>query len=155
MREFISTIEMLIDRLLLYLPSKLFVEAPFLTALLSDPNGRYVLSGVVVVVSLISLWIFFSIFQLIFLSLFGERNRHKLEKRTDPVKQKSERLSHGFQFFKRKEPNVIVGSNVDALKLIEEEMLAIRQKFTDGLVLKDVYGFETKRLYLKANKLKK
>ena len=154
MIEFISTIEMLIDRLLLYLPSKLFVEAPFLTALLSDPNGRYVLSGVVVVVSLISLWIFFSIFQLIFLSLFGERNRHKLEKRTDPVKQKNERLSHGFQFFKRKEPNAIVGSNVDALKLIEEEMLVIRQKFTDGLVLKDVYVSETKRLYIKANKLK-
>ena len=155
MREFISTIEMLIDRLLLYLPSKLFVEAPFLTALLSDPNGRYVLSGVVVVVSLISLWIFFSIFQLIFLSLFGERNRHKLEKRTDSVKHENERLSHGFQFFKRQEANVIVGSNVDALKLIEEEMLAIRQKFTDGLVLRDVYGSETKRLYLKANKLKK
>ena len=154
MIEFISIIEMLIDRLLLYLPSKLFVEVPFLTALLSDPNGRYVLSGVVVVMGLISLWIIFSILQLIFLSLFEERNRHKLREHIDPVEQRNESLSDGFQFFKRKELNVPVGSKVDALRLIEQEMLAIRKNFTDGIVLKDIYVFETKRLYVKAKELK-
>ena len=57
MTDFCKTIEILIDQLILHLPSKWFVEAPFLAVLLSNPNGRYVLTGILMVTCLIVLWV--------------------------------------------------------------------------------------------------
>ena len=154
MTEFILKIEILIDRLLLLLPSNLFVEAPFLTALLADPNGRYVLSGVVVVTGLISLWVLLSTSQLLFVSLYRKRKRYLLQNLSEPGGYKTGQKLDEFQFFRRKGTNGSVDNSDEALRLIEQEMQAIRQKFVGGLVLKDAYVSETQRLYIEANKLR-
>ena len=154
MRDFVLTIEMLIDKLILYLPSELFVEAPFITALLDDPNGRYVLSGVVVVTGLLALWILLSISQLMFVNVLRKHKPDTLQSHSKSAGQKIELASEGFHFFKRKTTIVSMSDSDRALRLVEQEMLAIRQNFFDGHVLKDVYVTETRRLYVKANKLK-
>ena len=154
MTELTLKIEILIDRFLLYLPSELFVKAPFLTALLADPNGRYVLSGVAVVTGLIGLWIFFSFLQLLSISLFRSQRLKSVQNHDDLAEQKNNQLSDGFQFFQRREVQRSADNSKNALKMIEQEMLGIRQKFSDGLVLKDVYVSETQRLYIEAKKLK-
>ena len=154
MAKFNITIEQLIDRFLLYLPAELFVEAPFLEALLADPNGRYVLSGVAVVTCLLFFWVLLSVFQLLFVNLFRNCESQKSKTSSVPIGQKTEWALGEFQFFRRKGTNNSSCNSNDALKLIEQEMLAIRQEFANGLVLKDIYVSETKRLYIKANKLK-
>ena len=154
MTEFILIIEILIDRLLLYLPSELFVKAPFFSVFLADPNGRYVLSGVAVIAGLIGLWVFLSIFQLLLVSLVMKIKQQRAQNRSGPARQKTEFASDEFQFFKRKGARVAVVISDDALRSVEQEMLAIRKKFADGLILKDVYVSETQRLYIKANKFK-
>ena len=64
------------------------------------------------------------------------------------------RTEDGFQFFKRNGGEKTQGDDDAALAAIEQEMLAIRQLFADGHILKDVYVAETRRLYGKAKTLK-
>ena len=66
MTEFQQMIETLIDQLLLRLPSSIFLDFPLLSVLLANPNGRYVLAGLVIVISCISLWVFLRIDQVMF-----------------------------------------------------------------------------------------
>ena len=50
MTEFQQMIEALIDQLLLRVPSSIFVDFPLLGVLLANPNGRYVLVGLGIVI---------------------------------------------------------------------------------------------------------
>ena len=61
--RFLENNRILIDQLILQLPSAWFVEAPFLSALLSNPNGRYVLTGILMVAGLIVFGLFSSLFR--------------------------------------------------------------------------------------------
>ena len=148
-------IETLIDQLLLRVPSQIFVDFPSLGVLLANPNGRYVIACLAVVVSSIGLWILLRIV----LSLFS--NQTKLDADVSGYSDNpsathlSEALSKdGFQFFKRTGEEKVQGDDDLALAAIEQEMLAIKQLFVDGHILKDVYVSETRRLYGKAKTLR-
>ena len=73
-----------------------------------------------------------------------------------PAGESGEAPSGGFRFFKRK-PKTAVGADADAspdddvfLLGLEQEMLATRQLYLDGLITKEVYVTETRALYDKA-----
>ena len=155
MTQLQQIIETLIDQLLLRVPSQIFVDFPWLGVLLANPNGRYVLACLAVVVSSIGLWILLHIV----LTLFS--NQTKLDADLSGYSDNasathlSEALSKdGFQFFKRTGEEKVQGDDDLALAAIEQEMLAIKQLFVDGHILKDVYVAETRRLYGKAKTLR-
>ena len=155
MTQLQQIIETLIDQLLLRVPSQIFVDFPLLGVLLENPNGRYVLGCLAVVVSSIGLWILLRIV----LTLFS--NQTKLDADLSgyldnpSANHLSEALSKdGFQFFKRTGEEKVQGDDDLALAAIEQEMLAIKQLFVDGHILKDVYVAETRRLYSKAKTLR-
>ena len=66
MTQLQQIIETLIDQLLLRVPSQIFVDFPLLGVLLANPNGRYVLGCLAVVVSSIGLWILLRIVLTLF-----------------------------------------------------------------------------------------
>jgi hypothetical protein len=155
MTQLQQIIETLIDQLLLRVPSQIFVDFPLLGVLLANPNGRYVLACLAVVVSSIGLWILLRIV----LTLFS--NQTKLDADLSGYSDNpsathlSEALSKdGFQFFRRTGEEKVQGDDDLALAAIEQEMLAIKQLFVDGHILKDVYVAETRRLYSKAKTLR-
>ncbi len=147
MTEFLKTIEILIDQVILHLPSEWFVEAPFLALLLSNPNGRYVLTGILIVAGFIVLWVIFLSLQV----MFGTR----LSKSKQTVSQNADEQNNGaasagpdgFKFFKRKSTFGLVAENEMSLIEIEKEMRMIRKQYIDGHMLQDVYVAETRRLY--------
>ena len=155
MTEFQQMIETLIDQLLLSLPSSIFVDFPLLSVLLVNPNGRYVIAGLAVVAGFISLWIVLRILQI----LLGKQAKLGMKARDNAVKADAAnspkaKTEDGFQFFKRNGAEKAQSDDDAALAAIEQEMLAIRQLFADGHILKDVYVAETRRLYGKAKNLK-
>ena len=155
MTEFQQMIETLIDQLLLRVPSSIFVDFPLLGVLLANPNGRYVLAGLAIVVSFIGLWIFLRIVQI----LFGKQTKFDVDlsgySTAPEATDFSEALSKdGFQFFKRNGIEKVQSDDDQVLAEIEQEMLAIKQLFADGHILKDVYVTETRRLYGKAKALR-
>ena len=155
MTELQQIIEILIDQLLLQVPSQIFVDFPFIGVLLANPNGRYVLVGLGIVIIFIGLWIFLRIVQI----LFGKQTKSDADlsgySDNPSATHLSEALSKdGFQFFKRTGEEKVQGDDDLALAAIEQEMLAIKQLFSDGHILKDVYVAETRRLYGKAKALR-
>ena len=155
MTEFQQMVETLIDQLLLRLPSSIFVDFPLLSVLLVNPNGRYVIAGLAVVAGFISLWIVLRILQI----LLGKQAKLGMKARDNAVKADATnspkaKTEDGFQFFKRNGAERTQSDDDAALAAIEQEMLAIRQLFADGHILKDVYVAETRRLYCKAKTLK-
>ena len=155
MTQLQQIIETLIDQLLLRVSSQIFVDFPFIGVLLANPNGRYVLVGLGIVIIFIGLWIFLRIVQI----LFGKQTKSDVDLNDYPTKPEATNLSEassedGFQFFKRTGEEKVQGDDDLALAAIEQEMLAIRQLFADGHILKDVYVAETRRLYGKAKTLK-
>ena len=86
MTDFWKTIESLIDQLILHLPSTWFVEAPFLAVLLSNPNGRYVLTGILMVAGLIVLWIIFLSVQVLVGGRLGNRKATVLQNADEQTK---------------------------------------------------------------------
>ncbi|MDC0650000.1 hypothetical protein N8Z70_00920 [Candidatus Puniceispirillum sp.] len=155
MTELQQTIETLIDQLLLRVTSPNFADFPLLSVLLANPNGRYVLVGLVIVISFIGLWILLRIVQI----LFGEQTKPDADLSGYSAKPEATNLSEalsedGFQFFKRTGAEKVQSDDDKALAAIEQEMLAIKQLFADGHILKDVYVTETRRLYDKAKVLK-
>ena len=148
-------IEIFIDQLLLRVPSQIFVDFPLLSVLLANPNGRYVFSGLAVVVSFIGLWILLRIVQ----TLFSKQTKLDADLSGYSVNPGATHLPEaiskdGFQFFKRSGEQKVQGDDDLALAAIEQEMLAIKQLFADGHILKDVYVAETRRLYGKAKTLR-
>ena len=155
MTQLQQIIETLIDQLLLRVSSQIFVDFPLLGVLLANPNGRYVLAGLAVVVSSIGLWILLRIV----LTLFSNQTKFDADlsdySDNPSATHLSEALSKdGFQFFKRTGEEKMQGDDDLALAAIEQEMLAIKQLFVDGHILKDVYVAETRRLYGKAKTLR-
>jgi hypothetical protein len=155
MIEPIQMIEILIDQLLLLVPSPVFVDFPLLGILLANPNGRYVFAGLAVVTGFIGLWIVLRTFQI----LLGKQAKSGLKARDNAVKADAAnspkaKTEDDFQFFKRNGAEKTQSDDDAALAAIEQEMLAIHQLFADGHILKDVYVAETRRLYGKAKTLK-
>ena len=155
MTQLHQIIETLIDQLLLRVPSQIFVDFPLLGILLANPNGRYVLACLAVVVSSIGLWILLRIV----LTLLSNQTKADADLSGYSVNPSATHLSEasskdGFQFFKRTGEEKVQGDDDLALAAIEQEMLAIKQLFVDGHILKDVYVAETRRLYGKAKTLR-
>ena len=155
MIELMQMIETLIDQLLLLVPSPAFVDFPLLGILLANPNGRYVFAGLAVVTGFIGLWVVLRIVQI----LLGKQAKLGMRARDNAVKDDAAnspkaKTEDGFQFFKRNGTKKTQSDDDAALAAIEQEMLAIRQLFADGHILKDVYVAETRRLYGKAKNLK-
>ena len=153
--ELKQMIETLIDQLLLLVPSPVFVDFPLLGILLANPNGRYVFAGLAVVSGFIGLWIVLRTLQ----SLFGKQTKLGMKARDNAIKADAAnspkaKTEDGFQFFKRNGAEKTECDDDAALAAVEQEMLAIRQLFADGHILKDVYVAETRRLYGKAKTLK-
>jgi hypothetical protein len=134
MPDLVHIIETSIDRLIAQLPSTLLMDFPQLAILISNPNGRYVIAGLAVVFGLLGLWVFLRVIQII---LVGG------------TKQSSKTATDGGQAVKDR---AVMTNNAD-LAAIEQEMLAVRQLYADGHILKDVYVAETRRLYGKAKAL--
>ncbi len=155
MIELMQMIETLIDQLLLLVPSPVFVDFPLLGVLLANPNGRYVVAGLAVVTGFIGLWIVLRIVQI----LLGKQTKLGMKARDNAVKADAAnspkaKTEDGFQFFKRNGAEKTQSEDDAALAAIEQEMLAMRQLFADGHILKDVYVAETRRLYGRAKTLK-
>ena len=155
MTELQQIIEILIDQLLLRVPSQIFVDFPFISVLLANPNGRYVLAGLAVILSFIVLWILFSLVQ----TLFSKQTKLESNLSGHSVNPGDTHLlealpKDGFQFFKRAGEEKVQCDDDRALAAIEQEMLAIKQLFSDGHILKDVYVAETRLLYSKAKALR-
>ena len=155
MTKLMQMIENLIDQLLLLVPSPVFVEFPLLGILLANPNGRYVVTGLAVVTCFIGLWIVLRIVQI----LLGKQVKSGTQSddhaaKADAANAAGAKTEDGFQFFKRNGAEKTQNDDDAALAAIEQEMLAIRQLFADGHILKDVYVAETRRLYGKAKTLK-
>ena len=155
MTQLQQIIETLIDQLLLRVPSQIFVDFPLLGVLLANPNGRYVLAGLALVVGSIGLWILLRIV----LTLCSNQTKFDADLSGYSVNPSATHLSEalskdGFQFFKRTGEEKVQGDDDLALAAIEQEMLAIKQLFVDGHILKDVYVAETRRLYGKAKTLR-
>jgi hypothetical protein len=134
MPDLVHIIETSIDRLIAQLPSTLLMDFPQLAILMSNPNGRYVIAGLAVVFGLLGLWVFLRLIQII---LVGG------------TKQSSKTATDGVQAGKNR---AVMTDNAD-LAVIEQEMLAVRQLYADGHILKEVYVAETRRLYGKAKAL--
>lgn len=146
-------LEILIDNLLYYLPA----DIPFLFTLIQRPEGRYIIFGLVVVISLLLVWSLLAVLQLVFYrKQHGQENDHKSlpiefseegETGSDPKTEGTD----GFSFFKKAQETAAGDLDENpALVAIEQEMLAIRSLYTNGQILKDVYVSETRRLYAKA-----
>ena len=155
MTELKQIIETLIDQLLLRIPSPVFVDFPLLGVLLTNPNGRYILAGLAVVISFIGLWILLRSVQ----ALFGKQTKLTADLSDYSAKPDATYLSEAlskdeFQFFKRTGEEKVQSDDDLALAAIEQEMLAIKQLFADGHVLQDVYVAETRRLYGKAKAIR-
>ena len=149
-------LEILIDNVLIFLPA----DTPFLADLIVRPEGRYVLFGLAVVIALLAVWTLLAVVQMIF---FGQRSQPATSK-TPPVELSAEsdadynaetETAGGFSFFKKTQD--AGGADLDedhALVAIEQEMLAVRNLYTGGHIIKDVYVSETRRLYAMAQSVK-
>lgn len=154
MTDFLKTIEILIDKLILHLPSEWLVEAPFLAVLLSNPNGRYILTAILMVTGLIFLWVIILSVQVLFGGRLGKDKPIVLQNADEQSNLAASAGPHGFKFFKRKSTFDSVADNEAVLKEIEKEMLLVRKRYVDGHMLQDIYVAETRRLYNAAKPLK-
>ena len=122
MTDFLKTIEILIDQLILHLPSEWFVEAPFLAVLLSNPNGRYILTGILMVTGLIVLWVIILSVQVLSGGRLGKSKPTVLQNADEQTKLVATAELDGFKFFKRKSTSGLVANNEAILRKIEKEM---------------------------------
>ena len=160
MPDLMHIIETSIDRLIAQLPSTLLEDLPQLAILMSNPNGRYVIAGLAVVFGLLGLWVFLRVIQII----LGGGTKQTSKTAIDGGQVGKGRAvmtdnagvgtanSAGYQVFRRGSGKTATDDNAD-LAAIEQEMLAVRQLYADGHILKDVYVAETRRLYGKAKAL--
>ena len=149
-------LEILIDTLLFYVPT----ELPFLASLTMRAEGRYIIFGFSVVVALLLVWLLLLLLQMMF-----AKDQHKSGADKTPPVELSKTIGapaageknsdQGFSFFKKQPDARSEASGEDpALKAIEQEMLAVRQLYNNGHLIREVYVSETRRLYEKAWRLK-
>ena len=150
--------ETLIDSLLIYLPA----DIPFLATLMERPEGRYIVFGLAVVITLLAVWTVLAVLQMMF---FGHRPQRAADKTppielsetvdTNKVVDGEAKTEDGFSFFKKSsDADIGETGEIPALVAIEQEMLAVRRLYTGGHVIKDVYVSETRRLYAEAQAVK-
>ena len=149
-------LEILIDKLLFHVPTDL----PFLTSLMMRAEGRYIIFSFAVVVALLLVWLLLVLLQMVFAS--GQRKSAtdraapvEISGTIDAPAADKTKSGQGFSFFKKEldAGSEAVGED-GALKAIEQEMLAVRQLYSNGHLIKEVYVSETRRLYEKARTLK-
>lgn len=148
-------LEILIDKLLIILP----VDLPYLSILVQEPMGRYIIFGLVIVIGLSVAWLLFAALATLFRR---DQRNHEASEPTVEIMGKPDNSSQGdlsdqdgFSFFKKDAESRTVESSEDpALLAIEQEMLAVRQLFTEGHLMREVYVAETRRLFEKAKKLR-
>ena len=151
-----NRLEILIDRLRFYVPTDLL----FLAIFTMRAEGRYIIFGVAVVFALLLVWLLLLLLQM----MFAKDQRKSAADKTPPV-ELSETMDapaadetnsgQGFSFFKKEPDTGSEAAGEDAaLKAIEQEMLAVRQLYSNGHLIKEVYVSETRRLYEKARTLK-
>ena len=146
-------LEILIDKLLFYVPTDL----PFLATLMMRAEGRYIIFGFAVVFALLLVW-------LLLQMMFAKDQRKSAADKTPPVElsetidaSAADETNSGreFSFFKKEPDSGSEAAAEDAaLRAIEQEMLAVRQLYSNGHLIKEVYVSETRRLYQKAQTLK-
>jgi hypothetical protein len=147
-------LEILIDNLLIYLPS----DVPFLSSVMERPEGRYIAFGLATVFALVVVWTLLAVLQMMF---FGQRPKPLISKtppielteqgKVDSIVENETEEAGGFSFFKKAQDGETTESGENpVLSAIEQEMLAVRRLYTGGHVIKDVYVSETRRLYAKA-----
>ena len=146
----------LIDKLLLDVPTDL----PFLASLMMRAEGRYIIFGFAIVVALLLVWLLLLLLQM----MFAKDQRKSAADKTPPVELSKTiaaeaadetNSGQGFSFFKKEPGSGSEAAGEDAaLKAIEQEMLAVRQLYSNGHLIKEVYVSETRRLYEKARTLK-
>ena len=162
MTELLNIIETSIDLIIVMIPSTLLLDLPQLAILMSNPNGRYVIAGLVVVVTSIGIWVVFRFIQFIF--GVGAKQSSNLDVKNNVAN--AEKANKGLEALaddvgdKRSNPDGInfiqqgifeaKADDSEFLAAIEQEMLSIRQLYVDGHIKKDVYVSETRRLYGKA-----
>lgn len=149
-------LEILIDKLLIYLPP----DIPFLSTLIQQPEGRYIVFGLALVIVLFVVWTLLAVFQMFFFVPRRQANNDRkppieLTKNVETEGDATNEMTDGFSFF-RKARGTEVGDHDEnpLLVAIEQEMLAVRSLYTNGQILKDVYISETRRLYAKAQTVK-
>jgi len=166
MTELLNIIETSIDLIIVMIPSTLLLDFPQLAILMSNPNGRYVIAGLVVVVTSIGIWVVFRFIQFMF--VVGAKQSSNLDVKNNVAN--AEKANKGLEALaddvgdKRSNPDGInfiqqgifeaKADDSEFLAAIEQEMLSIRQLYVDGHIKKDVYVSETRRLYGKAKALK-
>ena len=117
-------LEILIDNLLVYLPA----DTPFLADLIAQPQGRYILFGLAVVIALLVVWTVLALLQMIF---FGQQPEPVNDK-TPPIELSDSvdtenttdtraKTGDGFSFFK-KEQNT-ENSKKEGIREILKEVL--------------------------------
>jgi hypothetical protein len=164
MNDCLMNIETFIDLIISFLPPELLALVPPLDTLLAHPDGRYILVGIVAVILLLALWVALRLMQILLgKNSADDRMQAAIEAVTPPdldnkkprAKEQHDNATNAnnFQFFRRGKKTKADKEEM-ALSAIEQEMLAVRQLFSDGHIVKDVYVAETRRLYNKAELLK-
>ena len=149
-------LEILIDKLLFYVPTDL----PFLASLMMRAEGRYIIFGFAVVVALLLVWLLLLLLQMVFAkdqrkSAADKALPAELSETIDAPAADETNSGQGFSFFKKEPDFRSEAAGEDAvLKAIEQEMLAVRQLYSNRHLIKEVYVSETRRLYEKARTLK-
>ena len=82
-----------------------------MAALLSNPNGRYVLTGILMVVGLIVLWVIFLSVQVLVGGRLGNSKATVLQNADEQTKLAATAEPDGFKFFKRKSTSGLVANN--------------------------------------------
>jgi len=166
MTELLNIIETSIDLIIVMIPSTLLLDFPQLAILMSNPNGRYVIAGLAVVVGSIGICVVFRFIQFMF--VVGAKQSSNLDVKNNVAN--AEKANKGLEALaddvgvRRPNPDGInfiqqgifeaKADDGEFLAAIEQEMLSIRQLYVDGHIKKDVYVSETRRLYGKAKALK-
>ncbi len=156
MSDFTLKIEYMIDQLIGVLPPELLVFLPSLEALLQHPSGRYVFASLLLIIVLLVLWISAWLVQ----ALIGGGDAkvasdYHVKLESEPsLSPERKPIDANKTEISKDTIKVDISGEIAALAAIEQEMLAVRQLFCDGHIVKEVYVSETRRLYNKAKMLK-
>ena len=156
MTEFLIYVDRIIDFLITALPYGTLDYFPSIAMLLADSQGRSIFFGIVIVLLLLAAWVVMWLTLKLLAPKRSQLNQRVPNARVNVIlNQQSDSDSSPdedsgcFHFF-RKPNQTLVSDDAVALVAIEPEMLAVRQLFSDGHIIQEVYVAETRRLYRKA-----
>ena len=156
MTEHSPYVDRIIDLLVIALPSGTLDYFPSIAMLLAHSQGRFIFFGIVIVLLMLATWVVTWLMQKLLAPRHSQLNQRVPNASVNVVLDQQiesegspDEDSGRFHFF-RKPNQMPVSDDTAALVAIEQEMLAVRQLFADGHILKEVYVAETRRLYRKA-----